>query len=350
MLFAVLTILAAVMMLIGSFVRFALEMLRVISGDTSPETGFVILIAGIVMFTVWTAAASRALGRTGFHKKLGKIIGGAKRFRIPALCFALGKDLEWVSTQLNQLISRGYLKGAQISLDDKELILDGGSEPLPVPLDEPDTVYKQHRRLPVMAFLMAASVFGMILALGGITWLLTGAIAGAIVFVWGIFAHPMPVFYTEAPRPVPRSVKPKAPAKTGNPELDEMLRDIARHQAELVRIGFVLEKAPIHKALAEITRLLEEITRYVTEHPEKVKQLRQFNNYYLPTTVKLLQNYEELYGRRDKGENIVTTMKKIEGMTGKIIEVFKREYDELFTDRAMDISAEIAVMKQMISE
>jgi hypothetical protein len=108
----------------------------------------------------------------------------------------------------------------------------------------------------------------------------------------------------------------------------------------------------IREPLGVILGTLDQISEYITDNPDKAKNLRHFANYYLPTTVDLLKNYEELEAKPDslKGENISEAMAKIEGHTADMIGVFKREYDGLFADRVMDISAEVGVMQSIIKE
>ena len=57
----------------------------------------------------------------------------------------------------------------------------------------------------------------------------------------------------------------------------------------------------------------------VRTHPEKLSQIRRFLDYYLPTTLKLLNAYDRMSGTGVSGENIDTTLAKVEG------DVYKRQ-------------------------
>ena len=57
-----------------------------------------------------------------------------------------------------------------------------------------------------------------------------------------------------------------------------------------------------------------QIIAYVVEHPQKLSQIRKFMNYYLPTTLKLLNAYDRMGSAGVSGTNIDGTMGKIETM------------------------------------
>jgi 5-bromo-4-chloroindolyl phosphate hydrolysis protein len=71
-------------------------------------------------------------------------------------------------------------------------------------------------------------------------------------------------------------------------------------------------------------------------------------DYYLPTTVSLVENYMVLKNQGIKGENITSSLEKIEGIMETIVKAFKTQLDNLFQDKAMDIATEVNVMKRLI--
>ena len=87
----------------------------------------------------------------------------------------------------------------------------------------------------------------------------------------------------------------------------------------------------------------------VRQHPEKLSQIRQFLNYYLPTTIKLMEQYVTLQNQNVKTENITAGMQKIEDLLDKVIVAFQRQLDALFESDVVDITADIRVMEQMMA-
>ena len=91
------------------------------------------------------------------------------------------------------------------------------------------------------------------------------------------------------------------------------------------------------------------ILDYVAQHPEKRSQIRKFLNYYLPTTLKLLNAYDRMGSAGVSGTNIDGTMGKIETMMETIVAAFDRQLDALFGDEALDIATDITVLEQMLA-
>ena len=84
-------------------------------------------------------------------------------------------------------------------------------------------------------------------------------------------------------------------------------------------------------------------------NPEKLGDIRHFMNYYLPTTLKVLRAYDVLEEQEVEGENITSTMNRVEGMMSTIIRAFEKQLDNLFSSEALDISTDTVVMEQMLA-
>ena len=150
------------------------------------------------------------------------------------------------------------------------------------------------------------------------------------------------------PQPQPKP-QPEKPASTGNPELDEM---IAQGRASVKRIQELNDEIPDFKVSAQLKQieiLTSSIIDQVEKKEDKLRQTRQFMNYYLPTTIKLLEQYVQLQDVGMKGENIENGMKRIEDMLDKVIVAFQQQLDSLFESDVVDITADIQVMEQMMA-
>ena len=105
--------------------------------------------------------------------------------------------------------------------------------------------------------------------------------------------------------------------------------------------------------MADIDRI-EELTAKIfgllEERPEKAGELKSFMNYYLPKTLKILENYAKLEEQDVDGDNIRETKQKIEAMMDKIVDGYEAQLDKLFADDALDISAELKVMESMLEK
>lgn len=104
---------------------------------------------------------------------------------------------------------------------------------------------------------------------------------------------------------------------------------------------------------AKIDRI-EQITQRILacqkEHPERASQLRSFLNYYLPTTLKILNSYAEMANQGIEGENISAAKKRIEAMMDKVVEGFEKQLDKLYAGDLLDITSDITVMEKMMAK
>lgn len=147
---------------------------------------------------------------------------------------------------------------------------------------------------------------------------------------------------------IPDTPKPE-PASTGNPELDKMIRDGALAVEEMKRLDENIEDEKISQAIRELERTSQAIFQQVREAPEKLPQIRKFMDYYLPTTLKLLNAYDRMSSVGVGGENIDGTKERVEQMMGTIVTAFEKQLDSLFGSEALDVSADITVLETMLA-
>lgn len=138
------------------------------------------------------------------------------------------------------------------------------------------------------------------------------------------------------------------PVSTGNPELDQMIEDGNKALAEMRRLNASIQDPQITDQMNRMEELTGKIFDQIKKHPEKMPQIRMFMNYYLPTTLKILNAYDTMRAQGISGENISSTMKRIEGMLETIVSAFEKQLDSLFGEQAMDISTDITVLEQMM--
>ena len=156
----------------------------------------------------------------------------------------------------------------------------------------------------------------------------------------------------QAARPEPdRQEAPKEAEKTEKipPELQSVINQGNTSIAKIRQLNDAIPDERMSAQIDLIERLAAQIFDCVKTHPEKLKQIRQFLNYYLPTTIKLMEQYVTLQNQGMKTENIEDGMQKIEGLLDKVIVAFQRQLDSLFETDVVDITADIRVMEQMMA-
>lgn len=147
---------------------------------------------------------------------------------------------------------------------------------------------------------------------------------------------------------IPDPPKPE-PASTGNPELDKIIRDGALAVEEMKRLDENIEDEKISQAIRKLEQTSQAIFQQVREAPEKLPQIRKFMDYYLPTTLKLLNAYDRMSSVGVGGENIDSTKERVEAIMDTIVAAFDKQLDGLFGAEALDVSADITVLETMLA-
>lgn len=150
-------------------------------------------------------------------------------------------------------------------------------------------------------------------------------------------------------KPEPKA-EPQKKVSTGDPEVDKIIEEGYKYLHELRDVNIRIPDEVMTKRIDRMEVASADIFAYIAEHPEKAAEIRRFMNYYLPTTLKLLNSYDKLSRQRVKGENIQKTMFEIEGMMETIAGAFEKQLDSLFDDDALDIAADISVMESILKQ
>lgn len=177
----------------------------------------------------------------------------------------------------------------------------------------------------------------------------------AVVFVVGkaIFpdkAYAMPgEEKKEEPKKKEEAPKKEAPKSTGNPEIDALLKERERALSEMRRLNDSIEDEKISAQIDHLEEVTGKIIDQVVAQPKKLPQIRRFLDYYLPTTLKILNAYDRMDAAGISGSNIDATKGKVETMMDTIVQAFDKQLDALFGEEALDISTDITVMENLLA-
>jgi 5-bromo-4-chloroindolyl phosphate hydrolysis protein len=105
----------------------------------------------------------------------------------------------------------------------------------------------------------------------------------------------------------------------------------------------------VRQKINELMRITDKITQDAITDPSDIPQIRKFMNYYLPTTIKLLNAYDRMSSQGIQGENLDKSMKNINEMLDQAIVAYKKRLDSLFENQALDIETDIEVMNTMLA-
>lgn len=106
----------------------------------------------------------------------------------------------------------------------------------------------------------------------------------------------------------------------------------------------------ISAKISHMELLVDRIFDRIEQSPESVKDIRRLMEYYLPTTVRLLEAYQELDSQPVDGENIRSSKAEIEATLDTLNLAFEKLLDDLFQDTAWDVSSDISVLRTMLAQ
>ena len=146
-----------------------------------------------------------------------------------------------------------------------------------------------------------------------------------------------------------RDVEVKEEILTGDAAIDREIAEGRQRLDNLKKANEAIPHPEITKNLDRMYAAGEQIFKTLGRDPHKIALVRRFMNYYLPTTEKLMEQYQVLQDASTKGQNIQSAMTRIESSTGMVADAFEKCLDKLYADDELDIDAEIQVMKTMLA-
>lgn len=105
---------------------------------------------------------------------------------------------------------------------------------------------------------------------------------------------------------------------------------------------------PMNKKIVELLSTIRKIFKHARENPNNVKELEKFIDYYLPTTVKLSKAYMDM--QESNTSSMEKSLKEIEKSMDTINYASLKLLDNMYEDKAIDISSDISVLKTMLKQ
>lgn len=147
----------------------------------------------------------------------------------------------------------------------------------------------------------------------------------------------IPVQYTEVTPEPEKPAAQEAPAAEPSPYSPEVQAVIQEGRTALKEMGRLYASIPnpeIRSRINELMSVSDKIIRDAIDDPADVPQIRKFLDFYLPTTIRLLNAYDRMSAQEFGGENITGSMQRIEEMLDTTIAAYKKQLDALFANQA----------------
>lgn len=147
-----------------------------------------------------------------------------------------------------------------------------------------------------------------------------------------------------------KKIAQDANTKTNKDKAEEIIRISSKEITSInLDISRIKNRNFLEKVI-EIKKTIENITNIIKRYPEKAYVLDKFIEYYLPTTVKLIDAYTEYEIMESNDSKIKNSLAEIESSIEIINEAFEKIQLELMEDRTMDIKTDIDTMKILLNQ
>lgn len=197
----------------------------------------------------------------------------------------------------------------------------------------------------IIAMIVIVLFFGRPLIaklIGSFLVVIIALLVAAIVFVAMIARHYVGVEKAMQNKQLTEGVTQK--------DLNEILYEAKGKIRKLDQAIGDIEDLVMKKDIVTIIETANKILEAIKNDPTRVKTSKKFLNYYLDTTVNIIEDYQVLNSSqsvKDKNEEVI---EKVAVTLKDIIKCFEYEYTKLFDDTAMNLDVEIAVLKTTIEQ
>lgn len=135
-----------------------------------------------------------------------------------------------------------------------------------------------------------------------------------------------------------------------SPEVQKIVQAGDEYVRKIKAANDAIPGEVISAKISRMELLVDRIFDRVEQNPDSVNDMRRMMDYYLPTTMKLLEAYEELDAQPVQGKNIISSKKEIEDTIDTLNIAFEKLLDSLFQDTAWDVSSDISVLHTMLAQ
>lgn len=134
--------------------------------------------------------------------------------------------------------------------------------------------------------------------------------------------------------------------------IEESDKEALKKAKELIEkmktISTKLENPEIVQNTRNIYDTSNKIVDAVNKNPQKLKNVRNFLNYYLPITIKILERYDEIENQKLTTKESKKFMSSVEKMIAKIKVAFEEQLTNVYQTEMVDTNAELKVFETML--
>ncbi len=125
----------------------------------------------------------------------------------------------------------------------------------------------------------------------------------------------------------------------------ELVREGMEKLRQISNTTRMIQSNEVAGKIRDICKVGVDIFDYLKKNPNRINKVKQFTNYYLDATKKIIEQYVELFGRPNRTPEIEQAIQKVEGMLDLIRQTFDHQMENLLEDKLLDINTELTVLK-----
>ena len=136
---------------------------------------------------------------------------------------------------------------------------------------------------------------------------------------------------------------------SGNEEVNQQILQGREDMRRLREANVALTDPVITEKLDRMEFAAGKIFETLERNPRQALEVRKFMNYYLPVSVKLLDQYRTLDSTGMGTEHITKSKAAVENSLEMIASAFEKQVDNLYRDTHLDITTDIQVLETMMA-
>ena len=136
--------------------------------------------------------------------------------------------------------------------------------------------------------------------------------------------------------------------KETNLSLYQVLENAKKENKHILDSIPKLENDELKKTLNEINDTVNKIIKTIEKNPERESKIKNFFDYYLPVTVKLVDRYDEIEKQKISSSDTKKFNENTLKTLNEINDVFKKFLNNLYQSDMIDTNVEIKVLNSML--
>lgn len=190
----------------------------------------------------------------------------------------------------------------------------------------------------------------------GITWLIYGLLFPIqnifhVILVFVISRIVAGFVSWRTRKRLPKPVEPPADPlpRTAETESEEVLAMGRAYIEQLLELDKKIIDVNVNERVKKMSAICARIFKVAAEDENKAQKIQTFTQYYLPTTIKLLETYERMEKEPKEATNIQYTRNEIANILDTVLAAFQKYLDSLYEDVILDIQVDMEVLEQMMA-